>query len=215
MLNDAVDVDTRSHDLIRLELAGLDELFEMQDRLAELTAESLSVVLPERGAVGARRLDSYELMERARKFQGNFTTDGIAQSHRHLGFRMRKLRVYGGVPVPRAAVEAIHRVRAGLRGAEELRVKESDRIASMAEGLATLGIRNEVLDDGIIIDGGTLGVGVIRTFHDHRIAMSATLLGLLADGETLIDGAEAVDTSFPGFVDLLRSLGADITEETR
>ncbi|MBW1832020.1 MAG: 3-phosphoshikimate 1-carboxyvinyltransferase, partial [Deltaproteobacteria bacterium] len=49
---------------------------------------------------------------------------------------------------------------------------------------------------------------------DHRIAMAATLLGLLAQGESLIDGAEAVDTSFPGFVALLRSLGADITEET-
>ena len=48
----------------------------------------------------------------------------------------------------------------------------------------------------------------------HRIAMSAALLGLLAEGETVIDGAEAVDTSFPGFVELLRSLGADITEET-
>ena len=58
----------------------LAELFEMQDRLAALTAKSLSAVLPEHGAVGARRLDSYELMERARKFQGNFTTDGIAQS---------------------------------------------------------------------------------------------------------------------------------------
>ena len=54
----------------------------------------------------------------------------------------------------------------------------------------------------------------IESRGDHRIAMSATLLGLVAEGESVIEGAEAVDTSFPGFVALMRSLGADITEES-
>ena len=74
--------------------------------------------------------------------------------------------------------------RTVLRGAEELRVKESDRIAAMAEGLTTLGIANEVLDDGIIIDGGTLGGGVIHTFHDHRIAMSFAIAALRAEAKS-------------------------------
>ena len=70
--------------------------------------------------------------------------------------------------------------------------------------------------DGMVVTGeANLHGAHVESRGDHRIAMSAALLGLLADGETIIDGAEAVDTSFPGFVALLRSLGADITEETR
>jgi len=104
--------------------------------------------------------------------------------------------------------------RTVLRGAEELRVKESDRIASMAEGLATLGIRNEVLDDGIIIDGGTLGGGVIRTFHDHRIAMSFAVAALRAENEIRILDCDNVATSFPGFDALARGLGLQISAMT-
>ncbi|MDA8752622.1 3-phosphoshikimate 1-carboxyvinyltransferase, partial [Halieaceae bacterium] len=98
-----------------------------------------------------------------------------------------------------------------LRGAEELRVKESDRIASMAEGLTTLGIRNEVLDDGIVIHGGTLGGGVIRTFHDHRIAMAFSVAALRAEGEIRVLDCDNVATSFPGFDALARGLGLQIS----
>ena len=98
-----------------------------------------------------------------------------------------------------------------LRGAEELRVKESDRIASMAEGLTTLGIENEVLDDGIIIHGGTLGGGVIRTFHDHRIAMSFSIAALRAEQEIRVLDCDHVATSFPGFDALARGLGLQIS----
>jgi 3-phosphoshikimate 1-carboxyvinyltransferase len=101
-----------------------------------------------------------------------------------------------------------------LRGAEELRVKESDRIAAMAEGLATLGVRNEVLDDGIIIDGGSLGGGVIRTFHDHRIAMSFAIAALRAATEIRILDCDHVATSFPGFDALARGLGLQISAMT-
>ena len=102
-----------------------------------------------------------------------------------------------------------------IRDAAELRVKESDRIATMAQTLRAFGVPCEELPDGMLISGGTTLRGArIDSKGDHRIAMSATLLGLVADGETQIDGAEAVDTSFPGFVSLLRSLGAEITEET-
>jgi 3-phosphoshikimate 1-carboxyvinyltransferase len=102
-----------------------------------------------------------------------------------------------------------------IRDAAELRVKESDRIATMAQVLGEFGVPCEELPDGMVIRGGAALRGArIDSKGDHRIAMSAALLGLVADGETQIEGAEAVDTSFPGFVSLLRSLGAEITEET-
>ncbi|MFV8817099.1 3-phosphoshikimate 1-carboxyvinyltransferase [Haliea sp. E17] len=101
--------------------------------------------------------------------------------------------------------------RTVLRGAEELRVKESDRIAAMAEGLTTLGITNEVLEDGIVIDGGTLGGGKIRTFMDHRIAMAFAIAALRAQEEILVLDCDHVATSFPGFDALARGLGLQIT----
>ena len=101
--------------------------------------------------------------------------------------------------------------RTVLRGAEELRVKESDRIAAMAEGLTTLGVYNEVLEDGIIIDGGGLGGGVIHTYHDHRIAMSFAIAALRASAEIRILDCDPVGTSFPGFDALTRGLGLQIT----
>ncbi len=114
------------------------------------------------------------------------------------------------------ALAAVCEGRTEIRDAAELRVKESDRIATMAQVLGAFGVPCEELPDGLIITGGAPLRGArIESRGDHRIAMSATLLGLLAEGESLIDGAEAVDTSFPGFVSLLRSLGADITEETQ
>ncbi|MEQ9464648.1 MAG: 3-phosphoshikimate 1-carboxyvinyltransferase [Haliea sp.] len=101
--------------------------------------------------------------------------------------------------------------RTVLRGAEELRVKESDRIAAMAEGLTTLGVHNEVLEDGIIIEGGVLGGGVIHTYHDHRIAMSFAVAALRASAEIRILDCDHVGTSFPGFDALARGLGLQIS----
>ena len=101
--------------------------------------------------------------------------------------------------------------RTVLRGAEELRVKESDRIAAMAEGLATLGITNEVLEDGIIIEGGTIGGGVIHTYHDHRIAMAFAIAALRSEREIRVLDCDHVATSFPGFDSLVRGLGLQIS----
>ena len=101
--------------------------------------------------------------------------------------------------------------RTVLRGAEELRVKESDRIASMAEGLTTLGIKNDVRDDGIAIEGGTIGGGVIHTYHDHRIAMAFTIAALRAEREICILDCDHVATSFPEFDALARGLGLQIS----
>ncbi len=98
-----------------------------------------------------------------------------------------------------------------LRGAEELRVKESDRIASMAEGLTTLGITNTILEDGIIIEGGRIGGGVIRTYHDHRIAMSFAIAALRAEAPIHVLDCDPVATSFPNFDAIARGLGLQIT----
>ena len=100
--------------------------------------------------------------------------------------------------------------RTVLRGAAELRVKESDRIASMAAGLTALGVACEVLDDGIVIDGGRIGGGTVRSFHDHRIAMAFALAGLRAQGDIRIPDCDHVATSFPDFAALARALGLRI-----
>lgn len=99
-----------------------------------------------------------------------------------------------------------------LRGAEELRVKESDRIAVMADGLSALGIDVEPHPDGIRITGGAFSGGQVNAQGDHRIAMSFAMAGLVASGPIYIDGCSEVDTSFPGFVELARAAGLRITD---
>ncbi|PID54950.1 MAG: 3-phosphoshikimate 1-carboxyvinyltransferase [Gammaproteobacteria bacterium] len=103
--------------------------------------------------------------------------------------------------------------RTVLRGAGELRVKESDRIAAMAAGLNTLGVANEVLDDGIIIDGGEMGGGTIRTFMDHRIAMAFSVAALRASAPIRILDCDHVNTSFPGFDAMARGLGLQLSTQ--
>ncbi|PZU57836.1 MAG: 3-phosphoshikimate 1-carboxyvinyltransferase [Sphingobium sp.] len=102
--------------------------------------------------------------------------------------------------------------RSIFRGLEELRVKESDRITTMAEGLRTIGARVEELEDGLIIEGTggapLAGGGPIATRLDHRIAMSFAVAGLVSRDGVMIDDMRPVATSFPGFIDLLHALGA-------
>jgi 3-phosphoshikimate 1-carboxyvinyltransferase len=98
-----------------------------------------------------------------------------------------------------------------IRGAEELRVKESDRIAQMAQGLRAMGADVDELPDGLRIRGGRKLHGAeIDSAHDHRIALAFSVAGLAADSPTTISGAEWADVSFPGFYDLLRKLGAEV-----
>ena len=119
--------------------------------------------------------------------------------------------------------------RTVLTGAKELRVKESDRIAVMAEGLQTLGIDCTVTDDGLIIEGKGVegkgaasqgnginnsqpifGGGQITSHHDHRIAMSFAVASLRASKQVIIEGVETVNTSFPGFAELANQIGMSI-----
>lgn len=98
-----------------------------------------------------------------------------------------------------------------IRGAEELRVKESDRIAVMARGLEILGVRLQEYSDGIDIEGGTVGKGVVDGAGDHRCAMSFCILGQVAEGSVTVSGSENIDTSYPGFVHDLSALGGNIS----
>jgi len=100
-----------------------------------------------------------------------------------------------------------------LTGAEELRVKESDRIQVMADGLQALGADARPTPDGIVIRGGALGGGRIDSHGDHRIAMAFAMAALRAGGDIAIDDCANVNTSFPGFATLAGGAGLAIEVE--
>jgi len=95
-------------------------------------------------------------------------------------------------------------------GIGELRVKESDRIATMAEGLRRLGIEVDETDDGAVVHGGRFSGGEVDSGHDHRVAMSFALAATIADDEVIIRDIDNVDTSFPGFCECVGGIGAQI-----
>ena len=103
--------------------------------------------------------------------------------------------------------------RTVLRGAEELRVKESDRIQVMADGLLTLGVKAEPTPDGIIIDGGSIGGGEVWAHGDHRIAMAFSVASLRATAPIRIHDCANVATSFPNFLALSAQVGLRVSEE--
>lgn len=103
--------------------------------------------------------------------------------------------------------------RTVLRGAEELRVKESDRIQVMADGLIALGVKAEPTPDGIIIEGGTIGGGEVWSHGDHRIAMSFSVASLRATAPIRIHDCANVATSFPNFLGLAAQTGIRVAEE--
>jgi len=139
--------------------------------------------------------------------------------------RVRASRLQGG-PVDPALVPlaidefpalfvaaAAAKGKTSFSGLEELRVKESDRISAMADGLRRLGIQVEETPDGAAVHGGRFTGGEVESYHDHRVAMSLAIAGTIADGEVLVRGVDNVDTSVPGFMDLMNSLGAHIATD--
>jgi len=101
-----------------------------------------------------------------------------------------------------------------LTGAKELRVKESDRIQVMADGLHILGVDARPTEDGMVIQGGgadyQMSGGRVESHDDHRIAMAFSIAALRADGPVVINNCANVNTSFPGFVSLARNAGLRI-----
>lgn len=121
----------------------------------------------------------------------------------------------GGELIPRlidelpvlAAAAAVAEGRTVIRDAAELKVKESNRIRTMAEGLSRLGAKVEETEDGLIIDGGAaLHGGAVESYSDHRIAMSFAILSLVTDGEVRISDPDCVNISAPTFYEDLKSL---------
>ena len=104
--------------------------------------------------------------------------------------------------------------RTVLSGCEELRVKESDRIHSIARGLEQLGVTVEEQPAGMIIEGGTMDGGVVNSLGDHRIAMAFAIAGAVAAAEVQVQNCQCVDTSFPGFSNLARNAGMNIVVES-
>jgi len=98
-----------------------------------------------------------------------------------------------------------------MRGIEELRVKESDRISVMVEGLKSSGVNVTEHDDGMTVSNSTIkGGAIIKTELDHRIAMSFLILGLRSQKPITVDDGSVIETSFPGFTELLNSIGAKL-----
>ena len=136
--------------------------------------------------------------------------------------RIRSSRLVGGSVDPGLVSLAIDEfpvlfVAAGaatgkttFSGLAELRVKESDRISAMADGMRALGIVVDETADGAVVHGGRFTGGIVNSLGDHRVAMSLALAGTVASGEVTVHDCDAVDTSFPGFCDLMNSIGADI-----
>jgi 3-phosphoshikimate 1-carboxyvinyltransferase len=98
-----------------------------------------------------------------------------------------------------------------MRGLKELRVKESDRLAAIADGLRVVGVAAEIEGDDLIVHGKghAPGGGQVVTHMDHRIAMAFLVMGLASDKPVGVDDTSFIATSFPSFVPMMRGLGAD------
>jgi 3-phosphoshikimate 1-carboxyvinyltransferase len=139
-------------------------------------------------------------------------------------FRVRAQALRGvDVPAPRApsmideypilaVAAAIAEGTTRMRGLKELRVKESDRLAAVAQGLRVNGVEVEIEGDDLIVHGRgrAAGGGLVATHMDHRIAMSFLVMGLASDQPVGVDDTGFIATSFPSFVPMMRGLGADL-----
>ncbi|QQQ03354.1 3-phosphoshikimate 1-carboxyvinyltransferase [Lysobacter enzymogenes] len=177
---------------------------------SELVLEAVGMNPRRTGLLSALRLMGADIVEENPRSEGG---EPVAD----LRVRHARLR---GVEVPQALVPdmidefpalfvaaAVAQGRTVVSGAAELRVKESDRIATMAAGLRALGVAIEETPDGAIIDGGGLNGGTVESHGDHRIAMSFAVAAQLASGEVRIGDVANVATSFPGFEALAAQAG--------
>lgn len=181
---------------------------------SDLLIEQVGVNPRRTGLLDALRLMGADIQLENRREQGG---EPVAD------LRVRHVRLHGAA-IPRDVVPdmidefpalfiaaACAEGTTTVSGAAELRVKESDRIRSMAEGLQALGAHVEERPDGALIEGGALGSGTVDARGDHRIAMSFAIAGQLVDGEVRIEDCANVATSFPGFVELARGCGFELT----
>ncbi|GAB3332801.1 3-phosphoshikimate 1-carboxyvinyltransferase [Marilutibacter aestuarii] len=165
------------------------------------------------GLLAALRLMGADIVEEAPREDGGEPVADLVVRHAPLH----------GIDVPAALVPdmidefpalfvaaAAAKGRTRVSGAGELRVKESDRIATMAAGLRALGVAIQETPDGAVIDGGPIGGGSVDSHGDHRIAMSFAVAAQRAGDRVEIGDVANVATSFPGFVQLARGLGMGV-----
>ena len=183
---------------------------------SELVLEHVGINPTRTGVIDILRLMGADLsLERVREVGGELVAD----------IRVRSAQLKGiDIPlelVPLAIDEfpvlfiaaACAEGRTELRGAEELRVKESDRIQVMVDGLTTLGINAKGTPDGIIIEGGQMGSGEVWAHGEHRIAMSFSVASLRANAPIRIHDSVHVATSFPNFLTLCKQVGMHVEPE--
>jgi len=179
-----------------------------------LTLRNVGVNPTRTGILDILRLMGADIrMENRRESGGEPSADLIVRASQLRGIRIPAELVPLAIdefPVLFIAAAAADGVTE-LTGAEELRVKETDRLAVMAEGLGRLGVRHELHADGIRIEGGRISGGTIDSHGDHRIAMAFAVASLRASGPLEILDVANVATSFPGFVPLARSAGLAIS----
>ncbi|KRA20578.1 3-phosphoshikimate 1-carboxyvinyltransferase [Lysobacter sp. Root604] len=180
---------------------------------SELLLEAVGMNPRRTGLLAALRLMGADIVEEHARAEGG---EAVAD------LRVRYAPLHG-VEVPEALVPdmidefpalfvaaACAQGRSRISGAAELRVKESDRIATMAQGLRILGAQIEETPDGAIIDGGALQGGAVDSHGDHRIAMSFAVAAQRARGDVRIGDVENVATSFPNFDGLARGCGFEL-----
>jgi len=180
---------------------------------SELVLEHVGVNPTRIGVINILKLMGADLtLENARAVGGEPVADLRVRGARLRGIRIPEDQVplaideFPALFVAAACAEG----ETVLTGAHELRVKESDRIAVMAEGLKRLGTRAEETPDGIVIQGGQLQGGEVDSHGDHRIAMSFAMAALRANGPIRVRDCKNVATSFPDFVDLAKRAGLAI-----
>ncbi|MFQ5813980.1 MAG: 3-phosphoshikimate 1-carboxyvinyltransferase, partial [Anaerolineae bacterium] len=179
---------------------------------SEIAIEGVGVNPTRTGFLGALREMGADIrMENQQEVSGEPIADVVVRAGDLRGIEVR------GDQVPRmidefpilAVVASQAQGTTVVSEAAELRVKETDRIANIAVELRKLGARIEERPDGFVVEGPTRLVGTQVSSHgDHRLAMSLAIAGLVAEGETTIEGAECIVDSFPGFEETLRALSS-------
>lgn len=180
---------------------------------SELVLRDIGLNPRRTGLLEALRLMGADITERNRLGQGGETIADLVVRHAPLhgidvpvGLVPDMIDEFPALFIAAAAAQGTTRVR----GAAELRVKESDRIATMAVGLRALGVGVDEAADGADIAGGAIGGGAVDSHSDHRIAMSFAVAGLIAAAPVHITDCANVATSFPGFVELANGCGFDL-----
>jgi 3-phosphoshikimate 1-carboxyvinyltransferase len=177
---------------------------------SEVTVEGAGVNPTRTGLLDVLRTMGAEIvLENARVQGGEPVADVAARASSPRGIEVgggTVVRMIDEFPVLAVAATQANGTTV-VRDAAELRVKETDRIAAIVGGLQAMGARIDPQADGFTVEGPTpLKGAVVDSYGDHRLAMALTVAGMIAEGETVIENAECIADSFPGFIELMRGL---------